>query len=154
MNDINFGFDKKNIKKVIQYRINNEKSKALEKLKELNKEEYNIANAIISGKINNEVQKIVDDIIENKKEYIKDLSCKHICKDVSAKVFVLHGANDNMIPFTESVQLNQSLPNSNLLVSYIFEHKGVSSKRNIFFKLKEILKLIQFFSKFNRYNAN
>ena len=154
IDDIDFGFDNSNIKQVLQYRVNNEKIKAHKKLEELNKVEYNIANAIISGKINDEVQKIVDVIIKDKKDYIEDLSCKHICKDVSSKVFILHGANDNMIPFTESVQLNQLLPNSELLISFLFEHKGISSKRSIFFKLKELIRLVQFLFRFHKFNAS
>ena len=154
IDDIDFGFDSRNIKQVIQHRINNEKLKAQEKLKELNNLEYNIANSIISGKINQEVQEIVNHIMKNKKEYIKELSCKHICKDVLSKVFILHGANDNMIPFTESVQLNQLLPNSELLISFLFEHKGISSKRSIFFKLKELIRLVQFLFRFHKFNAN
>ena len=154
IDDIDFGFDNKNIKEVIQYRINSEKSKVTEKLKELNKVEYNIANAILSGKINKEVQKIVDHIIEDKKEYIEDLSCKDICKDVETKVFILHGANDNMIPFTESIQLNQLLPNSELLISFLFEHKGISNRRSIFFKLKELIKLVRFLFRFYKFNES
>ena len=154
IDDIDFGFDNSNIKQVLQYRVNNEKTKAHKKLEELNEVEYNIANAIISGEINDEVQKIVDIIIKDKKDYIEDLSCQHICKDVSSKVFILHGANDNMIPFTESVQLNQLLPNSELLISFLFEHKGISSKRSIFFKLKELVRLVQFLFRFHKFNAS
>ena len=152
MDDIDFGFDKSNIQAVIQLRINDNKLAAKNKLKELNSDEYNIANSIISGKINETVQNIVNEVIREKSDYIQKLSCKPICRNVLNKVFIFHGANDNMIPFTESIQLNQLLPNSTLLISYLFEHKGLNSNQNIFFKLKEIFKLIRFFSKFDRYN--
>ena len=82
------------------------------------------------------------------------MSCKKICTDVKTKAFILHGANDNMIPYTESIQLDALLPNSELLISYLFEHKGIASKRNILFKIKELLRLIQFLAKFYRYNES
>ena len=154
MDNIDFGFDKKNIREVIQYRINNNKERAYEKLETLEQNEYKIAKSIITGKIIPEVQKIVDELIRVESDYINQLSCKYICNQVKSKTFIFHGANDNMIPFTESIQLNQLISNSNLLVSYIFEHKGISSKRNKFLKLKEIFRLIKFFSKFDKYNAS
>ena len=154
MDDIDFGFDKKNIKEVIQYRIKNEKDKANEKLALLKGVEYKITNSIINGAIIPEVQKIVDRIIIDKKNYINELSCKPICHKVESKVFIFHGANDNMVPFTESIQLDQLINNSNLLISYLFEHKGLSSKSNIFFKIKEAIKLLSFFYKFDKYNAS
>ena len=151
---IDFGFDSKNIKEVIQYRINNNKEKAKERLEKLEANEYKIANSIITGRIIPEVQEMVDKLIIIKSDYIEQLSCKPICHLVKPKVFIFHGANDNMVPFTESIQLNQLIPHSSLLISYIFEHKGISTKRSIFFKLREILKLIHFFSRFDRHNAS
>jgi len=154
INDIDFGFDRKNIKEVIQLRINNDKEKARERLKELDSDECKIAKSIITGKIIPEVQVMVDKLIGIKLDYIEELSCKPICHQVKPKVFIFHGANDKMIPFTESIQLNQLIPNSNLFISYIFEHKGISTKRSIFFKLKEVFKMIRFFSQFDKYNAS
>ena len=154
MDYINFGFNKDNIKEVIQLRIDNHKLRAEQKLRELNNIEYNIANAIISGTINKEVQDIVNDTIKNQQDSIEDLSCRSICQYVKNKVFILHGANDNMIPFTESIQLNTLIPKSELLISFLFEHKGVASKRSIFFKFKESIKLVQFLYKFHKFNEN
>ena len=154
INDIDFGFNRKNIKEVIQLRINNNKEKAYEKLKELDSNQYKIANSIITGKIIPEVQIMVDKLISLKSDYIQELSCKPICHQVQPKVFIFHGANDNMIPFTESVQLNKLIYNSDLLISYIFEHKGIATKRSIFFKLKEVIKMIRFFSRFDKHNAS
>ena len=154
INDIDFGFDGKNIKEVIQFRINDDKEKAYKILNQLEPNEYKIANSIITGKIIPEVQSMVDKLISLKSDYIKDLSCKPICHKVKSKVFIFHGANDNMIPFTESIQLNQLISDSRLFISYIFEHKGISAKRSAFFKLKEVFKMIYFFYQFDKYNAN
>ena len=64
----------------------------------------------------------------------------------------MHGANDSMVPFTESSFLDKNLKNSTLLISFLYEHREISTNRNIFFKLKEFLKLIQFNAKYIRYN--
>ena len=95
-----------------------------------------------------------ENILEEKKDYIENLSCKNICKHIKSKVFILHGANDSMIPFTEAIQLNTLISNSELLVSYLFEHKGISGNRSLLFKSREFFKLINFLSKFYRYNEN
>ena len=154
MKDIDFGFDKKNIEEVINLRIDDEKIKAKEKIKQLSSQEFDIANPIITGEINDKVQLIVNDVLKVKRDYIENLSCKSICQDITSKVFILHGANDSMIPFTEAVQLNALIPSSELLVSYLFEHKGISGNRGLLFKLKELLRLVNFLSKFYRYNEN
>ena len=154
IDEIDFGFSNEKIKEVLQLRVENKKDESNKKIEELNNQEQNIAKSITTGKINQEVQKLVDQILKNKFNYIEDLSCKKICTDVKTKAFILHGANDNMIPYTESIQLDELLPNSELLISYLFEHKGIASKRNILFKIKELLRLIQFLAKFYRYNES
>ena len=64
----------------------------------------------------------------------------------------MHGANDSMVPFTESIYLHKNLPNSTLLISFLYEHREISTDRNIFFKIKEFIKLINFNAKYIRYN--
>ena len=57
-----------------------------------------------------------------------------------------------MVPFTESTFLHQSLKNSTLLISFLYEHKEISTNRGIFFKIKEFLKLIKFNADYIKYN--
>jgi hypothetical protein len=57
-----------------------------------------------------------------------------------------------MVPFTESVQLADNIINSSLLVSFLYEHREISSDRGIFFKIKEAIKMINFFAYYFRYN--
>ena len=70
------------------------------------------------------------------------------------KIFIMHGANDSMVPYTESIKLSQHLPNNQLLISHLYEHKEISTNSNIFTKIKEIIKLERFFAEFFKYNAN
>ena len=92
--------------------------------------------------------------MQNEKTTLHDLSPKYWCHAIEQKVFIFHGANDSMIPFTESIQLAESIPSSELLISYIYEHKEIATDRGTFFKLKEYIRMVQFFSKFYYYNEN
>ena len=82
----------------------------------------------------------LEELIINLEEGLED-------KEISGKVFILHGAHDSMVPFTESVQLAEYLQNSELYISYLYEHKEISSNGGIIFKFGELLKLLQFYSK-------
>ena len=67
-------------------------------------------------------------------------------------MFILHGANDTMVPFTESTQLAEALPNSELFISRLYEHNEISMNRGIFFIFMETIKFINFYAKiFNHY---
>ena len=66
--------------------------------------------------------------------------------------FIIHGANDSMVPFTESNLLDKQLQNSELLISFVFEHREISTNRGFVFKIKELLKMINFFARYFRYN--
>ena len=90
---------------------------------------------------------MAEEIIKNEEESIKKLSPKHWPKEISRKVFILHGAHDSMVPFTESVQLAEYLQNSELSISYLYEHKDFFSNGRVIFKFAELLKLLQFYSK-------
>ena len=65
----------------------------------------------------------------------------------------MHGANDSMVPFTESILLDQKLPNSEILISFVYEHREISTNRGILFKIKELLKMVKFFAKYFSYNS-
>ena len=73
--------------------------------------------------------------------------------NINDKIFILHGANDSMVPFTESYLLHKNLPNSELLISFVYEHKEFSTNKGIIFKTKELLKMISFFANYFKYNA-
>ncbi len=154
IDDVDFGFDKSNVKKVIHLRIQNKKEEANKKLNLLKGKEFDIANSIISGNITKEVLDLVDKTINKKKNYINELSSKHICHKIKSKTFIFHGANDNMVPFSESIQMNRLIPKSQVLISYLFEHKGISSKSGTLFKVKEFIRLLRFFNNFDKFNES
>ena len=61
---------------------------------------------------------------------------------------IIHGKNDSLSPFTESIKLDNKLQNSNLLITELFEHREISSKISIFTKFKEIFKIGNFLSNY------
>ena len=77
---------------------------------------------------------------------------KKWAQKINVKTFIIHGANDSMVPFTESTLLNQNIKNSELLISFLYEHREISTDRGILFKIKEVFKMINFFSYFFRFN--
>mgnify|MGYP001257416091 FL=1 len=130
---------------------NNDRDKILSKLPKFQKD---IANSIIKGKAIKEVKVLCNAIMENESTALYELSPKYWCHKINQKVFIFHGANDSMIPFTESMILNENLPNSDLLISYIYEHNEISTKRGTLYKLNEFIRMLHFFSKFYYYNEN
>ena len=101
----------------------------------------------MSGTLAPEVKKLAQTILKNEQESFKHLSPKYWAKDISEKVFIMHGAHDSMVPFTESIQLADYLPNTELCISYLYEHNEFSSNGGFFFKIKELIKLLQFYAK-------
>ena len=88
----------------------------------------------------------------NNLKLLEYLSPEKWINKINNKVFIMHGANDSMVPFTESTYLHEHLKDSTLLISFLYEHREISTDRGIFFKLKEFLKLINFNAKYIRYN--
>ena len=80
------------------------------------------------------------------------LSPENWIQKIKDKVFIMHGANDSMVPFTESIYLDEHLDNSTLLISFLYEHREISTDRGILFKIKEFIKLIRFNAEYIRYN--
>ena len=86
-------------------------------------------------KINDKIKVLVNKIISENNELLNFLSPENYAHRIKDKVFVFHGANDSMVPFTESNLLANQLPNSELLISLVFEHREISTNRGLIFKI-------------------
>ena len=49
-------------------------------------------------------------------DLLEYLSPNNWARNIKNKVFVIHGANDSMVPFTESTYLAKTIQNSELLI--------------------------------------
>ena len=114
----------------------------------------NIINSIINSDPTEEVINLSNQIMQNETKALKELSPKYWCNEIQNNGFVFHGANDSMVPFTESVKMGKDIQNSEVLISYLYEHKEISTNSGIFSKLKELFKMERFFASYFRYNEN
>ena len=132
--------------------IESEISKLDEKLrritKELDESEKKLINEALDLNVSNELKRVMDLIFNNCKNEIDYFSAKEWCDKIENNVFILHGKNDSLSPFTESVKLHKRLKNSNLLISELFEHRKITNKISFFLKLKELYKIIKFLSRY------
>ena len=151
---LNTKYDQESITKLLKHRIKDEDAQ-VEKIKNiLNQNDLELINNILSGNVNATIKNLIEEMIHANNELLEYLSPKNWSKDISIKTFIIHGANDSMVPFTESTLLSQHINNSELLISFLYEHRELSSNRGIVFKIKEVIKMINFFAFFFRYNEN
>ena len=146
LNNLQTNWDSSELQKAIQLKIQDDVNCdiLINKLPDFQKEVFH---SIMSGTSTLEVKKLAQTILKNEQESFKHLSPKYWAKDIPKIVFIVHGAHDSMVPFTESIQLADYLPNTELCISYLYEHNEFSSNGGFFFKIKELIKLLQFYAK-------
>ena len=110
----------------------------------------NIFDSIINKKIKDEIYKVIN----KEKEFIQLMSPKYWGHKITEKVFIMHGSNDSMVPFTESINLNNCVDDSELFISYMYEHKEISTDKGLLFKVKEFHKMYKFFKEYFKYNES
>jgi len=141
------------IKNILKYRIQDKHEEVKKEIEKLdNQEEKIFINNILNGKLTKEMEQMTRDMIENNIELLEYLSPEKWIGSIENKVFIMHGANDSMVPFTESIYLHDNLQNSTLLISFLYEHREISTNRGMLFKLKEFIKLINFNAQYIKYN--
>ena len=154
LKNLDLEWDTAGVQNVIQLHIQGKFDEQQQQMAGLPPEQNEIAQSIISGKASPAVKELAWEIISNEQDPLKKLSPKQWCNEISQKIFILHGANDSMIPFTESIQLAEYLTDNELLISHLYEHKEISTKKGRIFNANEVMKLIQFYAKFFSHNEN
>ncbi len=153
-----FSFDeinnfKNEFREIINYQIQDEHDKVDELIKNIPNDKTRIfIRNIFDCNINDDVANEIYRVIDKEKEFIKVMSPIYWHDLVKTKVFIMHGSNDSMVPFTESIRLNKYIKNSSLFISYMYEHKEISTNKGIIFKIKEFYKMFKFFKKYFKYN--
>ena len=154
LKNIETDWNTSDLERAIQLQIQDKNKECNRQVNKLPEFQKNIFNSIIKGNPTSEVKELAEVILKNEKKTLKSLSPKYWAKDLQNKVFILHGSNDSMVPFTESIQLAEDLPNSELFISYLYEHSEFSTNGSRFFNFIEIIKLIQFYTKFFNHYEN
>ena len=154
LQNLDLDWDTSGVQKVIGLEIQKQFEDRDKVISTLPRFQKDIVNSVLSGKGTEEVMALCQVMVKNETATLQDLSPKYWCHKIQQKVFIFHGANDSMVPFTESIQLAESIPNSELLISYVYEHKEISTNKGTYFKLKEFMRMLHFFSKFYYYHEN
>jgi len=155
-----FNFDEINdcktkIKEILSLRTEDKFDEVDIKINELkNEKSKNFIRNIFDCNINEKISEEIYRVINEEKEFMKIMSPKYWSNKIKTKVFIMHGSNDSMIPYTESIRLNKYINNSLLFVSYMYEHKEISTNKGFIFKLKEFYKMYVFFKIYFKYNEN
>ena len=154
LSNIDAGFDTAEVREVLSYRMKDDMDKVEELKNKLNDHDKEFIELVLKAKYNDEIKRIIYKIIDYEKEALAKISPKNLCDKIDNKIFIMHGANDSMVPFTESIFMHKGIKDSELLISYLYEHKEISTERGILFKAYELLKMERFFASYFRYNEN
>ena len=154
LKNLELDWDTTGVQEVVGLEIQEKFSARDKVISKLPRFQKNIVNSVLSGHGTAEVMALCKTMMQNEIATLHDLSPRYWCHEIQQKVFIFHGANDSMIPFTESIQLAESIPSSELLISYIYEHKEISTNRGFFYKSREFIRMLKFFSKFYYYHEN
>ena len=140
------------ITQLLKHRIRDEDDNVDKIMKTLSEADKTLIKKVLNGKIDNEIKELIEKMIDENRDLLEYLSPKKWSKNINIKTFIIHGANDSMVPFTESTLLSDNIQNSQLLISFLYEHREMSSDRGIFFKIKEVIKMINFFAYYFKFN--
>jgi len=144
--------DQEKITKLLKYRIEDNDLEVDKIKKSLNDNDKKLIEKILNGEIDQDIKLLIEKMIDQNRDLLEYLSPQKWANNISTKTFIIHGANDSMVPFTESVLLAANINKSELLISFLYEHREISTDRGIFFKAKEAFKMIRFFAFYFRYN--
>ena len=152
--DINSNYNNKNIIETLECRINEDFEKLNSKINNLPIDEKEFVTEILDGNPTPEIMKYINLILKKHKNDFEKISPGNIIHKINNKIFIMHGANDSMVPYTESEKLAKNLKKSDLFISYLYEHREIASHNSLYFKLKECFRMISFFASFFEYDEN
>ncbi len=149
---IDVGYDTQPIREILALRVQN-----LDYSDELNSLDGNLRTLmrdILESRFSDEVLRILSLIIKDKKAEFDSFSPKGWASKINAKVFIMHGASDNMVPYNQAELLSNSIADSELFISYLYEHNEISDKSSTMHKINEMIRLVLFFNKFIKHHEN
>lgn len=148
------GFDTVQMREILKLRVQNEVEESEKALLLLPDDQQNLLRNIFSAHITSQIETLAEKMINACEQEIIEMSPAHWGNQIKTPVFIMHGTNDSMIPFTESILLAECMENSHLFISNMYEHREITSKSGYLMKLYNMLKLTSFFKNFIKFNAN
>lgn len=149
---VDVGYDTSDVQRILGLRVKDLPEEVEAQTVKLSGMQRDLVTGILKGRATPEIVRITDLFWEQCRPEMESISPNHWCERIETRVFVFHGANDSMCPFTESIRLADGLKNSRLLISYLYEHREISTRRGLLFRLKEFSRIIAFMLEFIRYN--
>ncbi len=126
---------KDKVRKIINLRIQDKLDEVDYEISQLPDVPRKFMKNIFNSKINEKIKDEIYRVINKEKEFVQLMSPKYWGQRIREKVFIMHGSNDSMVPFTESINLNKCIDNSELFISYMYEHKEISTDKGLLFKV-------------------
>jgi hypothetical protein len=154
LSKVDVGYNTDDIQRVLGIRVKDKQEESLSEAKLLSGDSKILALDILNGNMTDEIKRIINIIQKEQIHLLDGISPTNWCDKINAKVFIMHGANDNMVPYTQSTQLSNAILDSELFISYLYEHNEIAPKRSISHKLRELSRLVSFFEKFIRYHED
>ena len=150
LNQVDVGYSTNGVQNILQLMVRDQDDQVQDLIEHMVGVEKVLIKDIINWNMSDEIRRILDIFFRDCADQIEYFSPKYWCKNISNEVFIMHGTNDTLSPFTESIKLDSKLSNSHLLISDIFKHRELFSEMSIVSKWKETLKTIKFLSKYYR----
>ena len=122
-------FDKKKVKSYLYSLVQENDSETKAIYSSLNKDDKWFVDLIHKDE-NNELLKLVEGAFETiDEEPAQLLSPRYFIDDINFPVYLIHGANDNMIPYTETEAFSKTLEEKQkvvyTIISHLYTHSGV-----------------------------
>lgn len=141
---VDVGYSTNQTQKILGLRVKEDAAAVDQALQEVHGKEAELVRGILEGKASPEIRRITELIWKNCRSELKRNSPKYWCQEIRNRVFIMHGANDTMCPYTESIYLADALRDSRLFISHLYEHREIATGKGVFFRLKELLRLVWF----------
>lgn len=154
LNSIDVGFDTSEIERILKLRVQDRHDELEAEKEKLSTKDRALVDEILSSTISPEVKRILNIIFTEKVDILDGISPKNWCDQIKSKVYVMHGANDNMVPYTQSVSLSENIKNAELFISYLYEHNEISPKRSMIYKFNELKRILFFIKRFIKYHED
>ncbi len=151
---LDLGFNTTELQKILKLRVNNKILESEIEIDKLPKNQKQLLVDIFSSNQTTEIKMIVEQMIELYQNELENISPVNICDKINSKVFLMHGGNDSMVPYIESINLSENLKNSQLFISGLYEHREIQKVNSILKKINEFKLMLNFFSDFIDYNGN
>jgi len=153
LDQMELDMDMKKLRKCMHLFITNEQDKARALVGSLGEHERAFSNMAFDTADKNGID-IVEQALPKIRNQIQSISPKYFLDSISAPIFLAHGVQDTMIPYTETLALAEAFEKAGkehyVFISRIFSHIAPEEQSALGF-LKEMKALISFLNQLLKY---